>query len=246
MKICKNCGGSYKKNLELCPYCGAQSEEAAERYYQGQIKELKQQRKMIEKLPHFLQKKATRILFRAAIILLICFVIGFAINRVVQKKKAAEEKAKEQQNIAKMEELLAQSDFKGLHEFYVELPYSYVVYDKYWEISNVYYPYDYMMDYIEGWEDAKERGWEDSYYVEQAIKWLREMCKEADEKCSDKKLMSNETYIAQIKDMGMGNFRKAFGVSEELLEEILSAEASNTEDEEALCKRLAEKVLKVE
>lgn len=248
MKICENCGGAYQEDLELCPYCGAQSEEAAEKYYQGQMNELRKQRKRIEKLPHFLQKKATRRLFFAAILLLLCFVAGFAISRGVQKEETARQKAKEQQNIARMEEFLAQSDFKGLHEFYATLPYSYVVYDKYREISNMYYPYDFMMDNIKGWEDAKEYDWDESYYIEQAIKWLREMCKQADEMCFDKKLMGNETYIARIKDMGMENFKEAFGVSEELLEEILGAEAlsEEEEDEEALRKQLAGKVLELE
>lgn len=224
MKICINCGAEYDDAFEKCPYCGMADREMAEEKHRGKVKQLKQQRQEIKKLPDLIPKKSTRYVVIAGGILLALFLLILMLVFVGKKIMLNVEAERQQKNIEIMEGYLEAGDYAGLDEFCREVPHVYAVYDKYREVTDFYFLYDNVyfdldMVYKYGGKVDKESVLED---IADAMYDLRKLCIRADEACNDRSLMGNEQHIEELKDMGITVFKEYFQADETVVARVIS------------------------
>lgn len=244
MKICSNCGAEYQAGFDKCPYCGMSDSEAVQKKHKGQVKQLKSQRDYIKKLPDIIPKKSTRYVLIGGGIILVVFLVVLLIVFVGKKIMVNHEADKQQKNIEIMEEYLAAGDYAGLEEFYKDVDYAYAVYDKYREVTDIYWQYDFMMMSLDmvrdfGGKVDKEKVLDD---IVEAMPELRELCEAADEACNDRSLMNNEQYIEDIKNLGIEDFKKYLMVDETIVEQVISEPESENGEMPALYTELAEQI----
>lgn len=247
MKKCSNCGAEYDSGLLKCPYCEFENTEAAQQIYHEKIDELAEKRQQIRKLPEKLTKRRTKVIFLAAVVFLavgIVMAMGIRMvhNLLIQKEIETEEKNKKI-----MEELLAEGDYEGFCQYYEESADSFAVYEKYWEIKEIYYWYQQLVSRLESnreyfhEEDLKEV---QTDIVAIAMETYSTLWYRAQDFLDDHKCFGNEEHIREICEMAETCFQEEYRVGDAILEEIKSVEQTEgAASARKFYRRLAEEVV---
>ncbi len=225
MHICTNCGAEINKTSPKCSYCGMYTAEGVEKQHRDKIKKLEKEKNEIRKLPDIIPKKASRYLVIICALVIAFTLVILLIYHIENKISHNLSVNNEQKNIEVMEELLLNEDYKGFYDFYENVGYSYVVYDKYEEISKVYYLYRRMQwcfDSIKEYGGIISKEYTVEHIVD-AMKYLRDMCNEADEMANNNERFSNVEHLENIKNIGINEFKDFMLTSDEIVEQIISA-----------------------
>lgn len=225
---CENCGAQYEEN-EKCPYCGYENVKEAQKKYKIKEKKLIDERKKLLKLPQLITGKAGKIfgvMVLAGIVIIMVIAVGMSYYNQNKDERNIKSEA---ENIAAMERLLNDKDYKGLSDYCKSLGYVYVSYDKFEEVSNVYNYYERLSESLKS--DDNFKGELPDEILRDNLEWSVEMLY-ALNKCgmeyiSDRKRMANEDNIREIVENGKREFMTSYGFDESAVKQVLELEDSS-------------------
>lgn len=244
MRKCPNCGAEYDSQLLKCPYCEYENIEAAQENYREKIEELVEEREEIKNLPKKVAAKRTKIIFACVAVFLVVIILGLVGVEVYQKTSKKYQAKKEQENKEIMESYLANKDYATFYSFYQGLDYAYLVYNKYDEISTIYYWYECIESDFELQFKDYNKGNKESHitWVALAMNEYGNMIRRADEYLNDNYRYGNEEHIQNICEMATARLKEMYRIDDAMIEEILAVEKERGADSAAY-NELAEKVV---
>ncbi len=224
MKECTNCGANYQKDMDKCPYCGMQNRNVIEKKHKRKVAQLNRDKNMIKKLPEIIPKKSTRYLVIGVSILVVVFLIVFLFAVIFKQISVRMERNQEEKNIEKMEEYLVADDYAGLADFCNEIPYSRAVYDKYYEVVDLYSYYEELKRHLDiisayGGEAYKELILDE---IITSTKCLRELYSATEVLLTDNKRLLNESELEEIRKIGITDFQSILFVDDIWIDRIVS------------------------
>lgn len=217
--ICKNCGAEFEEASGICPYCGREDANASKERYNKKLKGLLKQRESIQNLPNTITRNVSKKLWQLLLALAVVFVIAIIIVSVVVKQENKKKIADEQSNLEYYEQLLTEKKYDELYTALNNASSTYG-YQKYVEVSGVYYSYKQVVKYCDYYEDDKHNNRpEDTLIADLGyiVKNLAKLVNNCDDYVNDNKHLGNDSYLNEIKTVACDYASKHIGMNESIL-----------------------------
>ena len=150
--ICKNCGAKISKDELLCPYCGTENSEVAQREQQDYIKAYKKKKRMLKNVPEKVVKKTTKWLMYCAMgmfgIVILILIVVFAFSKLTN----GDVMARQEMELAKLEEYYVAADYEKMSGYLERLDSTGSRggrYEKYWRIARLYDSMDWHLESLQ-------------------------------------------------------------------------------------------------
>lgn len=169
--ICKNCSAEISDDILLCPYCGAENQQVAQKEQQDYIEDYKVKKKNLKKVPDKVVKKTTKGLVYGAGIILGILILSMIVIFAFSGLTKGDELAKQEKELAKLEEYYVSGDYETMSQYYQEVYNSGGSYEKYNRVSSVYSSLDWHIDMLKSDTEYVKTIDLDAINVENHIEW---------------------------------------------------------------------------
>lgn len=224
--ICNNCGAEYNDHLLTCPYCGFENLELANRNYENTKNKLFNEKEKLKRLPSFISKKTLTILIHLFFCFIILLIVAMIVIAFFSKIQNEHVKTNEVKMVQHFEELLTNYEYEQLAIEVERVSYTYLTYDKYVEIVNIYKDYERLVNYVDMYYEYNNKV-NEICNKDMRISMMQRLCElslDSEEILNDNIRLANEEHIINIRQMGIDLFLSVFPVSDDLLEAIMNVE----------------------
>lgn len=153
--LCKNCGAEIAEDILLCPYCGAENEEVAEREHEEEIEDILDRAAQLETRPEEIagrmKSRVNKIALYAVVGLLVVLLGVFIVTRMIGDQSA--NKMKKELNT--LEKYYEARDFDEMKAYFNSLENT--LGERYKKYRNVLSHYDRFVHQKEYLEEVKYR-----------------------------------------------------------------------------------------
>ena len=172
--ICKNCSAKISDDVLLCPYCGTENLKVAQKEQQDYIDAYERKKRKLKKVPEKVVKKTTKgLLYGVGItvgIIMLAILVIIAFSGLTK----GDEMAKQEKELAKLEEYYASGDYESMSKYYEKLGKWGGSYEKYKRVSGVYSSMDWHLEMLKSDTSYVKTIDLDATHVEEHIEWCLE------------------------------------------------------------------------
>lgn len=227
--ICKFCNGEYPSDVPVCPYCGTENEEVADRRKKeiltGYDKEERDIRKQAEEFPKKAAHKLTKYILMGIAGVLAAGIVIALISILVGKLSVNLSYKNEQVHLEKLEELYQTGDYAAIKTYLRKHDLWSRDFEKYSQVAEAYEKYVHMEEAAEEIEEIISEGvmtYEEkvelcSYWMENILEYAAKVLHTCDEYANDKIFLQNEEELQALYDRCTA-YLKEFGFATEDIE----------------------------
>lgn len=213
---CTNCGAEYDDSALKCPYCQYENSELALQKYNDEVNHLYRERKQIKNLPGIVASRAGKkvmLITLGVIVAIVALIVATNVNS--QRVKRRDDTFYYQQ-VEIMDQMMRDGEYDKLSEHFNSLDYHSDYYHKFYEIKQVYYQYERLVELAEYYNQYKS-----DYWIESSIQAICRAHSDVADFLNDEHRYNNNEHLKKILADCDEIFIKTFEVTDEEFEEII-------------------------
>lgn len=151
--ICKNCGAKINADELLCPYCGTENQEVAQKQQRDYIEDYAKKKRGLKKVPETVVKKTTKGFFYVAGGIFGAVILLLIVSVAFSKLTRADMLSRQEKELEKLEKYYVSGEYAAMTEYLDKIDKRGGSYEKYRRIAELY---DNMDRYIENLKSNAE------------------------------------------------------------------------------------------
>ena len=172
--ICKNCSAKISKDELLCPYCGTENSEVAQREQQDYIEGDEKKKRALKKVPEKVVKKTTKGFFYVAGGIFGAVILLLIVSGAFSKLTQADMLSKQEKELEKLEEYYLSGEYAAMTKYLDKIDKRGGSYEKYRRVARLYDNMDWYIENLQSNAEFAKKIDLDAVNVENYLEWCIE------------------------------------------------------------------------